>query len=241
MDPIRHTCAYILPLGLLAALSGCGGFSDSVRLHSIVGSPDLSDSFDEYEGRSGWTEDSAVSPWQVVFTGYGKTGVVDVDGDPALVLRPLGATVPDATHAALVVTEDSFGDLEIEATTRTTAQLREGSEPNAWEVGWLVWDYSDNDHFYYVIPKPNGWELGKRDPAYPGGQRFLATGESMSFPIGVHMEVRVRQRGAVINVWVDDVHLVEFTDTERPYSSGQVGLYTEDAAVLWDDVAVWDL
>ena len=80
----------------------------------------------------------------------------------------------------------------------TTAQLRSpdntpptpqnpDSKPNPWEVGWLLWCFSpdpthpydpsptsnSNFRFYALTLKPNGWEVSKQDPAYPGGQRFL--------------------------------------------------------------------
>jgi hypothetical protein len=123
---------------------------------------------------------------------------------------------------------------------RTVRQLRTGSAPNPWEAAWALWHYTDNEHFYYVILKPNGWELGKEDPAYPGAQRFLATGES-PFPIGPTYTVRVRQIGNVTTVWADGRQLVSFTDNERPYRSGAIGLYNEDAEVEFDGVSVTDL
>jgi hypothetical protein len=140
---------------------------------------------------------------------------------------------PDETHAALVRTRQVYGDVDFTVELRTDAQLRLNSPPNPWEVGWVLWNYNDNTHFYYVILKPNGWELGKEDPAYPGAQRFLVTGED-AFPIGRTYAVRVRQVGNQMTVWVDGVRLVTFTDTERPYTSGAVALYTEDAtASFW--------
>lgn len=61
------------------------------------------------------------------------------------------------------------------------------SEPNPWEVGWLLWCFSpdpthpydpsptsnSNFRFYALCLKPNGWEVSKQDPSYKGGQRFL--------------------------------------------------------------------
>lgn len=80
----------------------------------------------------------------------------------------------------------------------TTAQLRNKdntpptpnnptSEPNPWEVGWLLWCFSpdpthpydpsptsnSNFRFYALCLKTNGWEVSKQDPSYKGGQRFL--------------------------------------------------------------------
>jgi hypothetical protein len=245
MELARHPFARpsaITALVSLSMLGGCMGFSDSeLFLATSLGDPTTADAFDDYDVGTGWQEGDVVGPWRVQFTGYGKIAVIDVGGDPALSLTPHRATAPDLTHASLVVSNQRFGDLEIAVTTQTRGQLREGSEPNPWEVGWLVWDYRDDDHFYYLIAKPNGWELGKRDPAYPGGQRFLATGSNVRFPVRDEIELRVRRIDDTIDVWVDDIHLVEFIDDERPYLGGRIGLYSEDASVLWDDVEIWDL
>jgi hypothetical protein len=99
-------------------------------------------------------------------------------------------------------------------------------------VGWLVWHYVDDEHFYYFIPKPNGWELGKRDPAYRGGQRFLATGAAPQFPVGQWHDVTVTQSGATITVRVNGRELVTYTDRESAYTRGHVGIYSEDAAIV---------
>jgi len=79
-------------------------------------------------------------------------------------------------------------------------------------------------------------ELGKEDPAYPGAQRFLASGTSPSFPIGTWYRVDVTQSGQTIRVFVGDVLITTFTGRERPYS--RVGLYSEDAEVSFDNVSV---
>ncbi len=66
------------------------------------------------------------------------------------------------------------------------------SEPNPWEVGWLLWCFSpdpthpydpsptsnSNFRFYALCLKPNGWEVSKQDPSYKGGQRFLKSNDA---------------------------------------------------------------
>ena len=150
---------------------------------------------------------------------------------------PKVATQPSVTHASLATSTTSFEDIDLTVRMRTVSQLRTGSAPNPWEVPWLLWHYTDNYHFYYVILKPNGWELGKEDPAYPGAQRFLATGGG-SFAVGPWYTVRVRQVGNTMTVWANGTELVTFTDNERPYASGRLGLYNEDSHVHFDDVVV---
>ena len=47
-----------------------------------------------------------------------------------------------------------------------------------------------------------------------------------------------RQTGTTIRVSVNDQLLVTVTDSERPYSSGKIGLYSEDAEVYFDNVSL---
>ncbi|NGO73986.1 calcium-binding protein [Streptomyces sp. SB3404] len=178
-----------------------------------------------------WADGSTHGRWYSVFNGHGTT----TGDDDSLTLSPRAAQDPSTTHAALAVSTASYRDLTYRARMRTVEQLR-APRPNPWEVPWLVWAYTDPEHFYYVALKPNGWELGKRDPAYPGGQRFLATGRE-KYPVGRAYSIRVEQRGASLSVEVDGERLVRFTDGERPYRQGRVGAYTEDATVRFEDVA----
>lgn len=154
-----------------------------------------------------------------------------------LTLSPKAATRPDETHAALALAPNAYtSPVRFSGRVATLAQLRTGSPPNSWECAWLVWNYADPDHFYYLALKPTGWELGKRDPAYPGGQRFLATGPR-TFAIGSWHAFRIVQRDNAIKAFIDGEPLVDFTDKTPPfYKSGKLGLYTEDAAVAIDSV-----
>lgn len=153
-----------------------------------------------------------------------------------LTLAPAIAGRPDETHSALIVSRESFqGSVHFEGSVCTLEQLRVGPA-NPWETAWLVWNYGDNDHFYYFAMKPNGWELGKRDPDYLGGQRFLATSTDITFEVGKWNRFVITQDGDRIVISVDGVELVHFQDLERPYLGGRVGLYTEDARVMLDDV-----
>jgi 3-keto-disaccharide hydrolase len=153
-----------------------------------------------------------------------------------IAISPKAADSAEATHAALLVTRQHYtGAITFGGRVQTVRQLRTGSPPNPWECAWLVWHYQDEHHFYYVAIKPTGWEIGKRDPAYPGGQRFLASG-SDRFAIGAWHDFFISQQGNVITVRLNGVEIASFADDERPYGRGNLGLYTEDAEVQLDDV-----
>jgi Domain of Unknown Function (DUF1080) len=176
--------------------------------------------------------------WLSAYNGYGCNSVVSSGGNQMLSERPLASTSSGETHAGLVLGPAVSGDMTYQVDALTGQQLRTGSSPNPWEVAWVLWNYTDDTHFYYFTPKPNGWELGKEDPAYPGAQRYLATGSSPAFPIGQWYQVKIAQSGSTIQVFVNGLLIVTFTDSETPYSSGQIGLYTEDAQAYFDNVSV---
>jgi hypothetical protein len=185
-----------------------------------------------------YSDGSFTGAWQFIYNGYGCNGFVSSSGNTMLFERPKASINPDETHASLVVGPWIGGDFTLQLWTATTRQLRTGSAPNPWEVGWVIWNYIDTDHCYYFIAKPNGWELGKRDPAYPGGQRFLATGSASSYPVGEGHRIQVIQSGNTMKVAVNDVPVTTFTDRERPYSFGRIGMYSEDAETYFDDISV---
>jgi hypothetical protein len=170
-----------------------------------------------------WAEGADNGAWHTVFTG---NGVVDALQTTTIVLSPQ-APIETGTHSALVVSTGSYRDLDVTIRLRTSAQLRQPA-PNPWEVAWLLWHYTDHAHFYYVALKSIGCEVGKEDPAYPGGQRFLATGPR-PFHSGQWYDVRIRQAAATVTVWADGATLTTVTDAENPYPGGKIGLYSEDA------------
>jgi hypothetical protein len=196
----------------------------------------LADGFESFAPGETWADGTSHGAWRAVFNGYGTTSI-EQDGSRVLSESPRASSSAGETHASLVLSNASFGDADVTVRLRPVEQLR-ATSPNPWEVGWLLWRLTDGSHFYYFLPKPNGWELGKEDPAYPGSQRFLATGSSPTFALGTWCQVRVRHVGTTMTVWVNGIHLTTFTDNERPYYSGALGLYNEDAHVHFDDVTV---
>ena len=162
--------------------------------------------------------------------------LADPISNARLVLSPQGSTAPAETHAAMVVSQQAFSNVRFSAGFETVDQLRTGSAPNPWESAWAIFGYTDDEHFYYLAFKTNGWELGKVDPAYPGGQRYLVDKAVPAFAEGTEHSFDIQQDGNVIKVWADGQLLTTFTDNERPYLSGKVGFYTEDATVAFDNV-----
>lgn len=198
----------------------------------------FSDDFSAYAPDVCLADGTAFGPWTALFNGYGCTAVRTDGARFWLEESPFPSASPSETHASMVLGPSFAVPMTLTADMRTDAQLRTGSAPNAWEVAWVAWNYSDNVHFYYFTLKPNGWELGKADPAYPGAQRFLATGSAPVFPVGTEHAVKIVQTDNVIEAYADGALLTRFTDAERPYLSGRIGLYNEDARVRFTNVSV---
>jgi hypothetical protein len=202
----------------------------------------FSDDFSGYVQGLGWTDGTVHGKWISTYNGFGLNGITLATGPNGFKTNvasesPKAATTPGETHAGLLVSSASVGDMDLTVAVRTLRQLRTPT-PNNWETAWVLWHFTAGPHFYYFIPKAHGWELGKSDPAYPGGQRFLATGTTPSYPLGNWYSVRVRQVASTFSVWVNGSLVATFTDNERPYLSGQLGLYSEDAKVQFDNVTV---
>jgi hypothetical protein len=200
----------------------------------------FSDNFSSYTPDICQSGGSTIGPWSIVYTGY---GCVKIEGNATnkwLHENPQTSTSSGETHSSMVVGPSFTAPYTYELDINTEQQLRTNSPPNPWETAWVVWDYTDDSHFYYFALKTNGWELGKEDPAYPGAQRFLTTGSSPVTIKGQWSHVKITQDTTnTLKVYVNGQLITTFTDTERPYTSGKIGLYNEDAHVGFDNVNVY--
>jgi hypothetical protein len=231
-------------LSLAFLLSACGGVlppttqagptTDSGELDAAARAG-FSETWSEFSPGSVWVDGNVYGRWTDRWNGYGTIAVSGAgDHGSSLSLAPLAAAPWD--HSALVTTTTPMANFSASVTLTTRQQFN--TAPNPWEVGWVLWSFSDNTHFYAFIPKPNGWELSKQDPAYPGSQRFLATDNTPTFPVGTTYTVSVVQQGASFVVSVNGKQIVQFTDEERPYLGGVLGLYCEEASVDYGAIAM---
>jgi hypothetical protein len=183
------------------------------------------------------------SQWYSVFNGYGMTSVAGSGAHQVITLSPGRARTRRDTHAALVLSKDWDQDFVAITHVRTMSQLRRGAAgpPNPWEVGWVVWHYTSNQRFYALTLEPTGWVLSKQDPAYRGGERFLASAPDPRFPVGVTHTVGIVQSGNQITVSADGHLLTQFTDTQRPYLGGAFGVYSEDSVARFSSIQLTPL
>jgi hypothetical protein len=167
--------------------------------------------------------------WTVKYDGYGEVAVENGSAS----LKPLSAQRPAETHAALALAgSPNWRDYTFEAQMNLQQQLRQNSPPNEWEAGWLFFRYLNEARSYYLIHKTNGIELGKLVPPKGEGQVFLVTKPAPRAVPGRWYDYRIEVRGANIKVYIDDKLQIDYTDP-NPILRGGIGLYTEDAHVLF--------
>ncbi len=222
-------------VGVVPPVNSAGSSTAGVGASATARVAAFYETWSEFTTGSIWADGSAYGHWTDQWNGYGQIDVAGVGAQgSSLALAPLAAIPWD--HSALVTTTAPLANFSASVVLTTLKQLN--TAPNPWEVGWVLWAFSDNTHFYAFTPQPNGWVLSKQDPAYTGDQRFLATGSSPKFPVGSTYTVAVAQQGALMSVWVNGQLIVSFTDHERPYLSGSLGLYCEEANVNYGEVFV---
>ncbi len=218
--------AFVVLVFIGSLCSGMDAIADSA----------FTDDFSSYTHNTCFSDGTNFGPWTSAFSGFGCVKLLSNGTQNWLDESPQVSTNSSDTHSALVLGPSFSNPLTFSVNVNTTAQLRQNSQPNAWEVGWVIWHYADDDHFYYFIAKPDGWELGKKEP---GAQRFLAMGDSPTFPIGNWYNIRIATTAQdTITVYVNNQLMTTFTDTQNPYTSGRIGLYDEDAHVRFTNVAV---
>jgi hypothetical protein len=148
------------------------------------------------------------------------------------------------THAGLVLTTPhDYKNFHLSLDLKTREQLRTLSPPNTWETAWIMFDYLDDWHHYYLIPKPNGIELGKKDnDIHLEKQIDLISFDDPKSSIGSwqHIDLFVEENHIV--AFVNSSKVLDYVDTSMNNNKfgrgGAIGLYCEDAEVLFDNVQI---
>ena len=105
--------------------------------------------------------------------------------------------------------------------------------PKNWETEWIVWNYTDSNHFYYLAPRENGWVLAKRN-GNPNNPEILATGTD-AFPANSPKNFKIERKGNTFEVTVNGKKLASVTDNS-PINQGRIGLYTYNSAINIDNI-----
>jgi Domain of Unknown Function (DUF1080) len=207
--------------------------------------------YDDFEDGIYDLDIDAISPngnWRGVEDGHGAMGVeTDEKGNNIFFLNPKAADRKNDTYSALVRSVNNFTDFELTLNIRTDKQLRLNDPANSWEAGWVFFRYGDAFHYYWLVVKSNGVELGKKDcdncvdPFM--GQIFLKELKDPTLQIGNWSTWNIQANGNRIKVSIDGNQLIDYTDAtmSEKLRGGAIALYSEDADVVYDNVSITPL
>ncbi|MCX6781177.1 MAG: hypothetical protein NT003_03645 [Candidatus Magasanikbacteria bacterium] len=179
-----------------------------------------------------------------IFDGYGS--VKWSASAHTLTMTPKAATQPSETHAALAVSGRVVHQpFQLSYTMKTVKQLRTGSAPNPWEVGWVIFGYKDTGEFKYLILKPKGYGLELGESLLLNKQNFLHTSTlgQYNFPVNANYNVVLRAQKNVITVSVNGKKYLQYTMSAKDTLpvDGKYGFYTEDASVKISNIKMQQL
>jgi len=158
--------------------------------------------------------------WVEIYDGYGdirfsKNNVGLVPKSPEAVKE---------THAALVLYRDVLPrDFIIDMRMVLNKQLRDS--PNPWESGWFLFNYVDENNFYYIAFKTNGIELGR---VIDGKQEFLLTKDNPKIIPKEIYKFKIIFDNENLELFIGSSRAINFN---VPRVSGKIALYSEDADV----------
>lgn len=161
-------------------------------------------------------------------------------------LSPAVATSPSETHSAFALDNTVLKQpYRVTFTLNTLSQLRTGSPPNPWEVGWFVFGYKPDGKFKYLILKPDGYGIELGESLLNNAQNFLWTssfGQS-SFAVGQPHNVSVTVQNNTITIVVDGKTYLTYKKSLKDVLdfNGRIGFYSEDALVQASNIKVTQL
>lgn len=204
--------------------------------------------YDDFENGIYDLTNEALSPngkWRSVDNGYGAMGVkTDDRGNNIFFLRPKAAETGNETFSALATTVNNFTNFTLDLDVLTDKQLRLNTPPNSWEAAWVLFRYSDIFHYYWLLVKPDGVELGKKDcnsctdPV--SGQVFLKRLDSPKLTLDKWSKWNIQAFDSHILVSIDGNKIIDYIDknASKTLDQGSVGLYSEDADVAFDNIYI---
>ena len=240
---INGTSAIILPPLAVTSAPTTTASNMSSTISTIV--PKLYDNFEDNTYTLNDGETSPDGKWQSVYNGGGSSGAKkDLNDNNMFFMYPNASISKNETHASLVKTTQQFSNFEMSVKVKTDKQLREGTLPMPWEAAWIFFRYTDEFHYYWFLVKPTGIELGKKDCdtcANPYlGQIFLYSDDRSILKVGDWSDWEIDAIGNRIIISVNGTRLIDFLDRSmsQQLARGAIGLYTEDAAVSFDDIFI---
>lgn len=204
--------------------------------------------YDDFEDSIYDLANGAVSPngkWRSIDNGYGAMGVRTNDvGNNIFYLHPKAAERKNETYSALATTVTKYTDFTLTLEVLTEKQLRLNTPPNSWEAAWVLFRFTDIFHYYWLLLKPDGVELGKKDcnsctdPVE--GQIFLKRLDAPNLILNKWSKWDIQAHDNRIIATIDGNRIIDYVDNNasETLNSGSVALYTEDAEVEFDNIYI---
>jgi len=173
------------------------------------------------------------------------------------------------TSSSLVLTEQSFKNFDATILMRTIKSLRTPT-PDRWECAWLMWHFNRAGydilekgahfhHYYIMVHTDKTLEFGRKDNLTMTEHQYTLPTliNSAKFAYGIDNKIRVKQVSNHIEIWIDDVKVVDLVDdgtkgtpaTDTTFGApphpptsymyeGQFAYYQEDAWCQWKPLSV---
>jgi glucose/arabinose dehydrogenase len=211
------------------------------------------DMYDDFDNNTYTLLDGQISPnekWRNIYNGGGESGVRKDNknnNNNVFFMKPNITKSSNETYATFVKSTNEYTDFKMKIDVKTGKQLRElnnNNIANPWEAAWIFFRYTDDFHYYWFVLKPTGIELGKKDcdtckNSYEG-QIFLLTKEQPILKIDDWSTWEISMIGNHIIISIDGKVVMDLKDPSmsKNLTNGSIGLYTEDAAVSFDNVYI---
>jgi glucose/arabinose dehydrogenase len=221
--------------------------TDNAQVTSINETAYLYDNFDNEEYLLNEAQVSPNNLWFNVYSAGGIAGVKkDINQNNLFFLTSNTSSALNQSYSSLVTTTKSFSDFELSADVKTEKQLRQNDPPNPWEVAWIFFRYADDQHNYWLIAKPTGIELAKKDcnTCAPTQEPvYLYTNNEPQFEIGDWSNLYIKAVKNHITIAVNGSKVIDYidNDTSSNLKNGTIGLYANDAAVSFDNIYIKSL
>jgi hypothetical protein len=205
--------------------------------------------YDNFESGIYSLKDGQTSPntmWQNIYNGGGLSGVTyeGISNNKVFFLYSATAKSVNETYSNLVMSTKNFSDFELSADVKTVRQLRQNSQPNAWEAATIFFRWAGTFHYYWFTIKVNGIELGKKDcntcTDTKQGQQFLFTASTPVLKIGSWSNWNIKTHDNHITISVNGSKLIDFVDEKMSTNldTGKIAMYVEDASAYFDNVYI---
>jgi hypothetical protein len=175
--------------------------------------------------------------WNCLYAGYGSTGVKSINNVKVFELLPKTAMSKSESHSALVQSILKCSDFTLDTNIRTVKQLRQITTPNPWEVGQLLFRYTNDANYYVFILKTNGFEFNR---VYGGVEKYLVNKTTPKLTMNTWNHVQVSAVGNHFKIWLDGILIVDYVDSSMPakLASGSVVMYGEDSQVNFGNMNI---